>query len=685
MPSVWRPTEATLDGTWTYTYDADGQLTHAVFASTNPSVPNQDLTYNYDAMGNRTSTVINGVTTVYTTNDMNEYTSVGGVAYTYDADGNLTSDGTNTYTYNSLNQLIGVNGPSGTMTYNYDALGYQVSSIQNGQQVNNLVDPSGLGNVVGQFNASNKLIAGYTYGLGLVSRVDAGGDAAYYDFDLSGNTVGISNRTGQYVNQYIYVPFGQTTILAASLPNPFTFVGQYGVTTDAGGLFGTRDREYDPATGRFDQSDPMGPAGGPNAYTYGANDPTSFVDVTGDAPTPATLATKLYGTPPKPPIGPLPETPTIPEIPWKPETIPLPYGPPETLPGIPLPSNPRTLPAVPIETPPPGTNPFSPSTAEGALALEGGAAEGELLAAGGVLGRANLYSSVFLTSYSITRFAIEHNILWAGDIYNSKWYTDFINKVVSLFYHPGAGYTVGGSCTLVPIAEYFYQCGDFQIVRDVYQPIGVPNRDCIALAIANSLPIIIAPPQPGSSGNGGGSNNEPGSGSGRVNPTNGPNIQPGVVTSSPCNPVYYIWVANVNGAAGNAGSSTTILISPAVNGTKTTLQSISAGGSDPDPLPFLTVALGNLGLIAGQYGNSGFTPSQAAEVVPTLAAYDQWEADIAAIETAGANNSQVAGDVALLAKVGGYLRAITTAENARSLAGMPTGCPPLRRRPSSSG
>src|SRR5262249_45129631 len=85
-------TEATLDGTWTYTYDADGQLIHAVFASTNPTVPSQDLAYNYDAMGNRLTTVINGVTTAYTTNNVNEYTSVGGVAYQYDADGNLRND-----------------------------------------------------------------------------------------------------------------------------------------------------------------------------------------------------------------------------------------------------------------------------------------------------------------------------------------------------------------------------------------------------------------------------------------------------------------------------------------------------------------------------------------------------------------------------------------------------------------
>lgn len=168
-------TETTLDGTWTYGYDADGQLIQAAFASTNSSVPNEDMVLNYDSMGNRTSTVTNGVTTVYTTNNMNEYTSVGGVAYTYDADGNLTSDGVNAYTYNSLDQLIGVTGPDGNdSTYVYDALGNQVSSTQNGDEVNNLVDPSGLATIVAQFDSSNDLIASYTYGLGLTSQIGIG-------------------------------------------------------------------------------------------------------------------------------------------------------------------------------------------------------------------------------------------------------------------------------------------------------------------------------------------------------------------------------------------------------------------------------------------------------------------------------------------------------------------------------
>src|SRR5262249_13314184 len=70
-------TMSTLDGVWTYQYDPAGYLTHAVFTSSNTSVvPNQDLQYVYDLAGNRTETTINGVTTNYTVNNMNQYTQI---------------------------------------------------------------------------------------------------------------------------------------------------------------------------------------------------------------------------------------------------------------------------------------------------------------------------------------------------------------------------------------------------------------------------------------------------------------------------------------------------------------------------------------------------------------------------------------------------------------------------------
>src|SRR5262249_34519734 len=115
----------TLDGQWTYTYDLTGQLIHAVFASTNPSIPSQDLSYEYDAVGNRIHTISNGVTTGYTTNNLNQYTAVGSTNLRYDLDGNLIEEtgpnGTRSYTYDARNRLVQVVTPQGTWTYEYDA------------------------------------------------------------------------------------------------------------------------------------------------------------------------------------------------------------------------------------------------------------------------------------------------------------------------------------------------------------------------------------------------------------------------------------------------------------------------------------------------------------------------------------------------------------------------------------
>ena len=234
--------------TTTYGYDADGELTSA-------SSPGDTILYAYDPDGNRTSVTNNGVVTNYTSNSMNEYTQVGDTTYQYDANGNMiaatTNGQTTTYTFNALNQLTGVSGPTGTFSYAYDALGYQISSTANGQTTNNLIDPFGLGNVAAQFGSSGNVIAEYTYGLGLVSQLTASGAAYYYDYNLQGSTVGITNSAGVYVNQYSYDPFGQVTTISAGIANPFTFVGQDEVSSDGSGLDYMRNRYYDASTGQF--------------------------------------------------------------------------------------------------------------------------------------------------------------------------------------------------------------------------------------------------------------------------------------------------------------------------------------------------------------------------------------------------------------------------------------------------
>ena len=268
-----------------YAYDATGQLTQVMLPG------DQTITYAYNAAGDRTEVVSNGTPTLSASNSDNEVTQVGSTAYTYDANGNLNtitdSRGTTTYTYNDLNQLVSIADTDGaTTTFQYSPLGYLVgtTTTSNGSssQTNYLVDATGLENVVASYNGSGALIADYTYGLGLVSQTGPGG-TGYYDFDGSDNTVGITGAGGTYVNQYSYLPFGETTTVKATLPNPFTFDGQDGVMQIGANLFQMRARDYTPATGQFLSNDPLNLAGGSvNLRGYVGNAPSNAVDPTGE-------------------------------------------------------------------------------------------------------------------------------------------------------------------------------------------------------------------------------------------------------------------------------------------------------------------------------------------------------------------------------------------------------------------
>ncbi len=248
-------TDTSQDGEWVYSYDADSELTQAVFTpnATDPDgLPSEDLQYVYDAAGNRLSETVNGVTTTYAVNDMNQYTSSttnGAVTnYGYDAEGNLISaagpGGTTSYTFNQLNELTGIAGPGLSASYVYDPLGSQIAQTINGASTNFQVDPAGLGTVVAAYSTAGGPVTHYTYGLGLVSQVSSTGVAAYYDFNNIGSTVNVTGAAGNVLDQYAYLPFGATTATASTLANPFTFVAQYGVMSGADGLEDMRARFY---------------------------------------------------------------------------------------------------------------------------------------------------------------------------------------------------------------------------------------------------------------------------------------------------------------------------------------------------------------------------------------------------------------------------------------------------------
>ncbi|KPJ58544.1 MAG: hypothetical protein AMJ46_14050, partial [Latescibacteria bacterium DG_63] len=278
-------TMSTLDGQWTYEYDSSNQLTHAIFVSLNPSVPDQDLTYVYDAAGNRIRTIENGVVTEYVANELNQYNTVGDATYTYDEEGNLVAQIGGAYdivcTYDYKDRLIRVVTPEGMWEYEYDALDNRTAIVHNGQRTEFLVDPVGLSAVVGEFSNSGDVLAHYVYGLSLIGRADpSSASAHYYDFDALGSTAGLSGGAGAYENRYAYQPFGEKTLSEETVPNSFEFVAAYGVMEEATGLQFMRARFYDPTVGRFLSEDPLQtPAA--NQYTYVNNTPTTCVDPTG--------------------------------------------------------------------------------------------------------------------------------------------------------------------------------------------------------------------------------------------------------------------------------------------------------------------------------------------------------------------------------------------------------------------
>ena len=194
-----------------YTYDNLYQLTQADYPEGSPF---PDTTYNYDELGNRTSTQ-DGGTTSYSTNNLNQYTEVNGIAYIYDANGNLTSDGTWSYTYDYEDRLISATDGITQATYTYDAFGRRIKKTisDNGQlsTVNYLYDGD---QVIGEYDENGVLLRKFIYGPGIDESIllDNGTNKYYYHFDGLGSVTEITDSSAVVVEKYTYDAYGNTII-----------------------------------------------------------------------------------------------------------------------------------------------------------------------------------------------------------------------------------------------------------------------------------------------------------------------------------------------------------------------------------------------------------------------------------------------------------------------------------------
>ena len=141
--------------------------------------------------------------------------------------------------------------------------------------------------MIAEYDGYNNLLRKYIFGPGIdqpVSMIEVADANAvyYYHFDALGSVVALSDAAGDTVQTYEYSVFGEVAVEDANHPNPYMFAGvRYDIEI---GLYYNRARYYNPFTGRFLQTDPVGYAAGMNLYAYCRNNPVGLTDPFGRDP-----------------------------------------------------------------------------------------------------------------------------------------------------------------------------------------------------------------------------------------------------------------------------------------------------------------------------------------------------------------------------------------------------------------
>ncbi|TOA68083.1 RHS repeat-associated core domain-containing protein [Vibrio parahaemolyticus] len=268
-----------MDSSYSQTFNYD-KLSRLIDAT--GGYGTREYTYNYN--GNRTAIYRDGVkdsySIVFNSNRLTK-TSIGSITYSYDANGNTIGRGTDVFVYDAFNRLTEATVNGETSTYHYNSAHQRVRKSAGG------VD------VLYVYGLDGELLAEVDAGTGQTQReyvwldgqlvaylVD--GTVYHVHNDHLGTPQALTDESGATVWKASYSPFGKATVTTEQIKFNLRFPGQY---YDAEtGLHYNWHRYYDPALGRYLQSDPLGLHAGVDTYGYVNGNPLGLSDPTGLCP-----------------------------------------------------------------------------------------------------------------------------------------------------------------------------------------------------------------------------------------------------------------------------------------------------------------------------------------------------------------------------------------------------------------
>jgi len=273
---------------WTYGYDALDRITSGANGTTSRG-------WTYDANGNRLTETGSSPSTYSIASGSNQISSITGTlarTYDYDAAGHTTGYSSITAGYNDAGRLQTLTNGSVTETLLYNALGQRIQT-SGGPAGTVLYWYDEAGHLLGEYDGTGALIEETVWlgdiPVGTLRPNGSGGFDIFYVHTDQLNTPREVTRPSDNAQMWTWFsdPFGtdmanQNPSGAGAFTYNLRFPGQ--LFDGQAGLHQNYFRDYDPAVGRYVQSDPIGLKGGMNPYSYVAEKPIAYADPYGLSP-----------------------------------------------------------------------------------------------------------------------------------------------------------------------------------------------------------------------------------------------------------------------------------------------------------------------------------------------------------------------------------------------------------------